>query len=71
MIFNVECMKNFSNESTGHDKVLRYIEEYDQAIPDVTLAQFLIERMRLFGNDVAIVSASYFCHQATFIPPLT
>lgn len=58
-IFLTLCHLNFKSAHDLDEKVLRYVEEYDSTIPDVTLAQFLIERMKLFGNDVAIVSISF------------
>lgn len=41
--------------STASSRILRHPEEYDDKIPNVTLAQFVVDRMREFGDDVSCV----------------
>lgn len=41
--------------STANSRILRHPEEYDDQIPNVTLADFVIERMREFGDDISCV----------------
>ena len=36
-------------------KILRHPEEYDDTIPNVTLAQYVLDQIREFGDDIACV----------------
>lgn len=40
---------------TVSSKILRHPEEYDDVIPNVTLAQYVLDKMREFGGDIACV----------------
>lgn len=47
-----------NNEFTTYiedSKILRHPEEYDNQIPNVTFAQYVIDRMQEFGKDTCCV----------------
>ncbi len=47
---------------------MRHPEEYDDQIPNVTLAEFVLEEMKKFGDDVACVCFGDFLSRYIFIP---
>lgn len=36
-------------------KILRHPDEYDETIPNLTLTEYVVDKMREFGNDIACV----------------
>lgn len=42
-------------QDSASSRILRHPEEYDEKIPNVTLAQFVVDRMREFGDDVSCI----------------
>ena len=48
----------FSLDKTA-DKILRYRGEYDPSIPNVSIAQFTLDAMASYADDVACVKSSF------------
>ena len=48
------CLLVYS-QMADSSRILKHPEEYDDCIPNVTLAQFVLDKAKEFGDDVACV----------------
>ena len=46
------------NLFTAGSRILTYPEEYDNFIPNVTFAEYVLEKMQEFGTDISCVFTS-------------